>query len=265
VSSSEQLPSSHILASIAHVEYVWDIASGAMNWGEGIARLLPQFSPQTLASAGEFAKCIEPMQTVRSDAVLRASARDEGEGVPFQLEYGVRTAASAPIVWIEETGRWYAGPDGRPARAQGVIRAVNERHARDEQLLKASQQDPLTGELNRMRLMAALTEAIEESQRFRTSFAFLVVSIDHLSHINDAFGFDIADEVIREVTVRLRARLRGGDVLGRFSGNKLGLILKNCSADDMKIAAERFLVGVREDVVPTHLGPVSVTLCAHRQ
>ncbi|MEZ5762934.1 MAG: bifunctional diguanylate cyclase/phosphodiesterase [Xanthobacteraceae bacterium] len=260
MSSSDQLPSGHILASIAHVEYVWDIASGAMNWGEGIARLLPEFSPQTLASAGEFAKCIEPAQAVRSDVVLCTSARDAGEGVPFQLEYGVRTAASAPIVWIEEAGRWYAGPDGRPARAQGVIRAVNERHARDEQLLKASQQDPLTGELNRTRLMAALAEATEESQRFRTSFAFLVVSIDHLSHINDAFGFDIADEVIREVAMRLRARLRGGDVLGRFSGNKLGVILKNCAIDEMKIAAERFLVGVREDVVPTHLGPVSVTV-----
>ena len=260
MSSSDQLPSGHILASIAHVEYVWDIASGAMNWGEGISHLLPDFSAQTLASAAEFAKCIEPAQAVRSDAVLCANTRDGGAGVPFQLEYGVRTAASAPIVWIEETGRWYAGPDGRPARAQGVIRAINERHARDEQLLKASQQDPLTGELNRTRLMAALAEAIEESLRFRTSFAFLVVSIDHLAHINDAFGFDIADEVIREVAVRLRARLRGGDLLGRFSGNKLGLILKNCSVDDMKIAAERFLVGVRQDVVPTHLGPVSVTV-----
>lgn len=260
MSSSDQLSSGHILASVSHVEYVWDIASGAMKWGAGISRLLPDFAAETLASAAEFAKCIEPAQAIRSDAVLRAAARDEGEGVPFQIEYGVRNAASAPIVWIEETGRWYAGPDGRPARAQGVIHAVNERHARDEQLMKAAQQDPLTGELNRTRLVAALTESIEDSQRFRSSFSFMVVSIDHLAHINDAFGFEVADEVIREVAVRLRARLRSGDVLGRFSGNKLGLILKDCSVDDMKVAAERFLIGVRQDVVPTHLGPVSVTV-----
>ncbi|MDE2471506.1 MAG: bifunctional diguanylate cyclase/phosphodiesterase, partial [Bradyrhizobium sp.] len=83
--------------------------------------------------------------------------------------------------------------------------------------------------------------------------------IDHLARINDAFGFDVADAVIAEVGKRIRARLRAGDVLGRFSGNKFGLILKNCTVDDMNIAAERFLAGIRDEVVPTRSGPVSVT------
>jgi diguanylate cyclase (GGDEF)-like protein len=87
----------------------------------------------------------------------------------------------------------------------------------------------------------------------------MLIGIDHLARINDAFGFDIADEVIVEIARRIRARLRGGDVMGRFSGNKFGLILKNCTVDDATIAAERFLVGIRDDVIPTQSGPVSVT------
>ncbi len=87
----------------------------------------------------------------------------------------------------------------------------------------------------------------------------MLIGIDHLARINDAFGFDVADAVISEVAARIRARLRGGDVLGRFSGNKFGLILKNCTVDDMNVAAERFLAGIRDDVVPTKSGPVSVT------
>ena len=59
--------------------------------------------------------------------------------------------------------------------------------------------------------------------------------------------------------MRIRARLRAGDVLGRFSGNKFGLILKNCTVDDTNTAAERFLAGIRDEVVPTKSGPVSVT------
>ena len=47
--------------------------------------------------------------------------------------------------------------------------------------------------------------------------------------------------------------------MGRFSGNKFGLILQNCTVDDTNVAAERFLVGIRDDVVPTLSGPVSVT------
>ncbi|TMK49794.1 MAG: bifunctional diguanylate cyclase/phosphodiesterase, partial [Alphaproteobacteria bacterium] len=86
-----------------------------------------------------------------------------------------------------------------------------------------------------------------------------LIGIDHLARINDAFGFDVADAVIAEVASRIRARLRGGDVLGRFSGNKFGLILKNCTVDDMHVAAERFLASIRDEVVPTKSGPVSVT------
>ncbi|MFX7571034.1 diguanylate cyclase, partial [Acinetobacter baumannii] len=41
--------------------------------------------------------------------------------------------------------------------------------------------------------------------------------------------------------------------------NKFGLILKNCTVDDMNVAAERFLAGIRDEVVPTRSGPVSVT------
>src|SRR5690348_8077523 len=88
----------------------------------------------------------------------------------------------------------------------------------------------------------------------------MLIGIDHLARVNDAFGFDVADAVISEIARRIRARLRGGDVLGRFSGNKLGLILKNCTIDDMNIAADRFLAAVRDEVVPTRSGPVSVTV-----
>src|SRR6202042_1851159 len=159
------------------------------------------------------------------------------DGAPYRIEYGVRASTAAPVLWIEESGVWFAGPDGRPARVQGIVRLNNERHARDEQLMKLSRHDPLTGELNRTHL----------------------IGIDHLARINDAFGFDVADAVIAEVGKRIRARLRSGDVLGRFSGNKFGLVLKNCTVDDMNVAAERFLAGVRNDVVPTKSGPVSVT------
>jgi diguanylate cyclase (GGDEF)-like protein len=108
-------------------------------------------------------------------------------------------------------------------------------------------------------LIASLAETIEETKRFRSSCAFMLIGIDHLARINDAFGFDVADAVIAEVAIRIRSRLRAGDVLGRFSGNKFGLILKNCTVEDMNVAAERFLAMVRDEVVPTKSGPVSVT------
>jgi diguanylate cyclase (GGDEF)-like protein len=248
-----------ILACLGQAAFTWDLATDAMAWSEHLLSVFPDIAPERLATGSEFAKLIEPAGSVRTDALTASGAAVRGEGVAYRIEYGVRASTSHPLLWIEESGCWFAGADGRPARVQGIVRLDNERHAREEQLVKLSRHDPLTGELNRTHLVAALAEAIEEAMRFRASFAFMLIGIDHLARINDAFGFDVADQVISDVARRIRARLRGGDVLGRFSGNKFGLVLKNCTVDDMNVAAERFLAAIRDDVVPTKSGPVSVT------
>ena len=248
-----------ILASLGQATFVWDLASDALAWSDNAAAIFVDIPPEALASGAEFARLIEPSRAIRTDALGQSALARNGEGAAYRIEYGVRISTSAPVIWIEETGCWFAGPDGGPARAQGVVRVNNERHARDEQLLKLSRHDPLTGELNRTHLVASLAEAIEECARFRSTCAFLLIGIDHLARVNDAFGFDVADGVTAEVGKRIRARLRGGDVLGRFSGNKFGLILRNCTVDDTIVAAERFLAAVRDEIVPTKSGPVSVT------
>jgi diguanylate cyclase (GGDEF)-like protein len=250
---------STILASLGQAAFVWDLATDAIVWSDQAASAFPDIPAPVRASGAEFAKLIEPLRSIRSDALGHSVPVRGGDGVPYRIEYGVRTSTSAPVLWIEECGCWFPGADGKPARVQGIVRLNNERHARDEQLMRLSRHDPLTGELNRTHLVASLAESIEEVARFRSSFAFMLIGIDHLARINDAFGFDVADAVISDIARRIRVRLRNGDVLGRFSGNKFGLVLKNCTVDDINVAAERFLAAIRDDVVPTKSGPVSVT------
>ena len=256
MTSTERAQADPFLSLMELASFTWDLSSDALSWGNGAAALFQDFPAEVIASGKEFAKLIEPSRTARTEAVAKAGAE---RGGLYHVEYGLRLKASDAMIWVEEIGRCVPGPDGQVARVEGVVRLINERHARDEALLKLSHQDPLTGELNRTRLLAALAEAVEEAARFRATFAFILIGIDHLAQLNDSFGFDIADAVIVEVARRVRARLRGGDVLGRFSGNKLGVIVKNCSADDMIIAAERFLLGIREEIVATASGPVAVT------
>ena len=248
-----------ILASLGQAAFVWEIATDAISWSDHAGAVFADIPKASLSNGAEFAGLIEPNRAIRSEALRLSPAAHGAGGTRYRIEYGVRANMSDPLLWIEETGCWFAGPDGKPARAQGIVRINNERHARDEQLLKLSRNDPLTGELNRTHLVAALAEAIEEAQRFRTSCAFLLIGVDHLARINDAFGFDVADAVISDIAGRIRAHQRGGDILGRFSGNKFGLILKNCTVDDMNVAAERLLARIRDEVVPTRSGPVSVT------
>src|SRR5262249_7538575 len=133
-SAAAQPPqTSSILASLGQAAFVWDLATDAISWSEEVSAVFGDLPLQTLASGAELAKLLEPSHTVRSDALGLSPAVHGGEGTPYRIEYGVRASTSAPVLWIEETGCWFAGPDGRPARAQGIVRVNNERHARDEQ------------------------------------------------------------------------------------------------------------------------------------
>ena len=192
--------------------------------------------------------------------MTQSGESDEGEGVPYEAQYAFRRADTGRDTWVEDSGRWFAGPDGRPISAHGVVRAIDARHAREQRLITLANFDPLTGELNRAQLVEILGATLEEAIRFRTSCAFLLISINHLGHLNEAYGFDAAEEVIAKVAERIRERLRGKDHLGRFSGNKFGVILTNCTGEEMAVAADRLLAAIRDETIPTKAGPLAVTV-----
>ena len=109
--------------------------------------------------------------------------------------------------------------------------------------------------MNRGRMAEALGEAISVAERNSLSCAFAVAAINNLAVVSDAYGFEIADEVIVAVGRRLRQVMRTGDALARYSGSKFGIILNNCNEEELRIAAERLLNVARESVIETARGP----------
>jgi diguanylate cyclase (GGDEF)-like protein len=251
-----------ILASICEVPYAWQIDTDTLIWGAGAQEVLSIDRPEAIATGRSYAQLLGPEKgDSRFEAVMRSRQRDEGAGVPYLVEYTLRPPGKpATTLWIEDQGRWFGGPEGRPARAHGVLRIINERHALEERLAYLSRLDGLTGEMNRASMTEVLEATLEEAIRFRSSCGFLLVAIDRLGQLNEAYGFDAADEVVAAVGKRIRGKMRAGDCLGRFSGNKFGVVLKSCTAEELLIAADRLLAGVRDDVVETTAGPVAVTV-----
>jgi diguanylate cyclase (GGDEF)-like protein len=252
-----------ILTSIQEVVYDWRIDTDMLRWSANVGEVLRIAEPRHLASGRAFLRLLDPASPHnRFEAVFNADGRDRGAGVPYQVQYAIRASGreAGPRLWIEDTGRWFAGPDGRPLRAHGVMRVVNERHEAEQRLAFLGRFDPLTGQLNRACLSELLERSIAEARRVRGSVGLLLAAIDNLGTINDAYGFEVADEVIAGVARRIRSRMRGGDGLGRVSGNKFGIIINHCEASDMPAAAQRFLDAVSEDVIPTHLGPIAARL-----
>jgi diguanylate cyclase (GGDEF)-like protein len=250
-----------IMASIGETPYEWTIETDVIAWGANATDVLMVNSLAAISSGRNYAKLFaSDTAASRFDAVMKSQQRDGGTGVPYQLQYALQPPGSDKSLWIEDIGRWFAGPDGKPAKAHGVVRVINERHAQEERLTYLSRFDGLTGEMNRFHLTEVLQTTLDQAVAQRGSCGFMLVAIDNLARINESYGFEVADEAIGAVAKRLRAKMRGGDQLGRFSGNKFGVILNNCTPEDMEKAAERLIAGVRDDVIRTNAGPVAVTV-----
>jgi diguanylate cyclase (GGDEF)-like protein len=252
-----------ILTSINEVVYDWRLDTDALTWGANARDVMKGAALERISTGRDFAELLDPeAMTNRSEVILNTALQDHGAGVAYQVQYPIIVVKrdARERAWIEDTGRWFAGPDGRPLRAHGVLRMIEERHQAEQRLAYLSRIDELTGQMNRPHLGEMLDQVIENAKRYRTSVGFLIAGIDNLGIINDAYGFAIADEVISAVARRIRSRMRGGDGLGRFSGNKFGIIVNNCTPTDMPAAAQRFVEAVGEEVIPTSAGPIAARL-----
>jgi diguanylate cyclase (GGDEF)-like protein len=245
-----------ILNSIGEAAYEWRLDTDALMWSGTAAAVL---GIADIASGKAYALRTDATGGLaRVDAIQQPNAMDTGSGVTYQAQYAFKRGDE--IIWVEDIGRWFVGPDGKPQRAHGIVRTITERHKRESQLVRLANFDLLTGELNRARLIEVLGATLDDTVKFRGSCGFLLVAIDHLARLNESYGFETTEEVIAQVAKRIRARLRGKDHLGRFTGNKFGVVLTSCTPDELNIAAERLLAGVRDETITTAAGPVAVTV-----
>ena len=252
-----------ILAAVGGAAYEWTIADDRIGWDAGAAEVLGVPSIDRIATGRDFAALLDPASTAsRHDAVFNSRAADDGTGVAYEVQYTLlpdRGGAKQRLI-IEDAGRWYGDENGQVVRARGVVRVINERAEREERLAFLTRYDELTGFFNRTHLLTVLGEAIADAKRLRTSIAFLIVAVDNFGAINEAYDFDTADQVFAAVGRRIRAELREGDAIGRYSGNKLGIVLMNCSESDMHAAAERFHAVIRREIITTETSAVAVTV-----
>jgi len=238
--------------------YHWNIETDDIAWSANAGEILG-CQPSQLVSGRSFAAFLDADNlTSRYDTVMRTPRADAGTGIAFRIEYLFRPEGRmAPAgVWIEDHGKWFGGRDGRPVDVYGTVRRIDDRHKRDQHLSFLGNCDPLTGMMNRGRMAEALGEAMTVAGRDGTSCAFLIAAINNLAVVNEAYGFEVADEVIVNMGRRLRQVVRTGDAIARYSGAKFGLILNHSGEEEVSAAVDRFLGAARESVIETAHGPV---------
>ncbi len=240
-----------ILTSIGEVVYDWDLSSDAIVWGANAGEVLGLRDLGALASGKGLALAVEPGSgRTRHDAIFGCAETDRGSGVPYRTRYALRLAPDK-ILRVEDTGRWYADADGRALFAHGVLRV-------DRSAAVPEPEDGVSRE--RADFLDWIRADVVEAGRTRRPLSLLVVAVEDLGGINDAFGHSAAEAVLAEVAGRARRVMRRRDRLVRYAGNRIAVALLSCPADQASLAAARLARAVEAEPVATPRGPAPVRI-----
>lgn len=253
-----------ILSTVEETAYIWDLKTDLIDWESNATTVLGVGAIGDISTGADFNTLITAEDLAGRNQAIGGQHSAVEKAIPYRVQY--RFAAngqySAPSICLEDHGSWWADKMGKGVRARGIIRVITDRYAEEQRLLFRSNHDELTGQLNRIRLTEALEATIQATKRRKGSAAFLMVAVNNMASVNDAFGFDTGDEVIAAVGRLLRVKMRTCDLVGRFSSNKFGVVLTDCGAVQMRFIAEQLMKAVNDKTIQTSTCklPVSVSI-----
>jgi diguanylate cyclase (GGDEF)-like protein/PAS domain S-box-containing protein len=122
--------------------------------------------------------------------------------------------------------------DGTVVRWYGTVEDIHDRKIAEEQLHRAAYHDDLTGLANRRFFRERLKQVLDEVPGEAHAIGLLVMDLDHLKQINDRFGHDAGDDLLKEFAQRLRQAVKPTDMVARLGGDEFAVILPDVAGEE---------------------------------
>ncbi|HIC09390.1 MAG TPA: GGDEF domain-containing protein [Aquificales bacterium] len=123
-----------------------------------------------------------------------------------------------------------------------TIALIFENALEHEKSLMLASLDPLTGVYNRREGFKLIKKLLSKAAVERTNICILILDIDHFKKINDTYGHEIGDLVLKEVVKIIRSSVRDRDLIIRWGGEEFLIVLNNVPPEKAKDVAERIRV-----------------------
>ena len=136
---------------------------------------------------------------------------------------------------FQHNGKWYA---------VGSVRDITERKRAEQKLIALATTDPLTGMPNRRHFMEKAERQCNLAIRHKEPFSVLMCDLDHFKSINDTYGHDVGDAVLKEASRCLMDLMRNTDICGRIGGEEFAMAFPNTAPQQAFNFAERFRCAV---------------------
>jgi len=144
--------------------------------------------------------------------------------------------------------------------AAGTVSVFQRKKLYEEELLKLATTDPLTGLLNRRAFLDRLVNEKNRYDRYGGSLVLLMGDIDHFKEVNDRYGHDAGDYVLRRVSKIFQTRMRVTDVLCRWGGEEFMLLLAGDREMDGVFVAEKVRAMVEAELFSFDGRDIPVTI-----
>jgi diguanylate cyclase (GGDEF)-like protein/PAS domain S-box-containing protein len=148
----------------------------------------------------------------------------------------------------------------RKATEQETQKLIADLTMAREALNFQANRDGLTSLWNRSAVLERLRTELERAAREKKSLAVIMADLDHFKKINDTYGHQAGDIVLRETAIRIRSSLRPYDIVGRYGGEEILIILPGCDGDGAANFAERIRHYICDSMIETEKGPIAVSL-----
>jgi diguanylate cyclase (GGDEF)-like protein len=127
-------------------------------------------------------------------------------------------------------------------------------------LIQLATEDPLTRLLNRRGLTDALAVSLASASRDELATSAIMVDIDHFKNVNDNFGHETGDQVVKQIADTLTRMARGSDVIARIGGEEFLLVLPNTQLNSARVLAERIRASIDEHPMQVHRQTIHITV-----
>ena len=156
------------------------------------------------------------------------------------------------------TATAWRAPDGRIQGYQGIMRDITDQKHWEEKLAYLATHDPLTNLPNRRLFHDHLIVALAHSERKEQKLAVLLFDLDQFKQINDSFGHEVGDQLLKEVSRRIKKIGRKGDTIARLGGDEFLILLPEIlQGKDAELVAEKFRKALEE---PFSLGNINIKI-----
>ena len=131
--------------------------------------------------------------------------------------------------WWELSGTPILDDNGAFLGFRGVGSDVTEQRESSEKIAYLARYDTLTGLPNRLMLTEALGDALRYAEQWRTRCAFLMIDLDRFKSVNDSLGHLIGDQLLAQVSSRLKSVIGENELVGRLGGDEFAIVIRDAS------------------------------------